>query len=182
GPDRVVAAEHEKGTEADRHEWKISQVDTREQVRHEVGAEQVVQECCRVVSAAQPVVELQQLLVEADTLAVDRQHTLEVAIGDIADVEAGQPGTDVEHSSQAPLAAHDLDHGGRQLPPPASSQGLHEDSCGEESQSQQRQTDIRGAEETIGVPQREVEVHRRQYGDRSDEDGDPYGESVGPSS
>src|SRR5699024_3699451 len=113
-----------------------SQVDGREQVRHDVGAEQAVQERCRVVSATEPVVQLQQLLVEADALAVDRQHTLEVAIGDIADVEAGQPGTDVEHSSQAPLAAHNLDHCGRQLPPAASSQGLHEDSCGEESQRQ----------------------------------------------
>jgi hypothetical protein len=128
------------------------------------------------------VVEAEQLPIEEGALAVHRQHALEIAVGDVADVEAQESGADAQQPVGVPLLPGDVGDRRRQVPPPASPHRFHDQTAADESESQQGQPDVRGPEETVGIPQREIEEEGGERGGRSDEEREHHGKGVGPTS
>ena len=107
GPQVREQDERERDHDGDEDEEQL--VDARQRVRGDAAAEQAVQQVGGVVAREQRAVEVGQTAVER--LAAEQRHdALEVAIGEVGDVEADQGAADRQRPRGGPARAAGAEH------------------------------------------------------------------------
>ena len=105
-----VGGEHEREPDRQRQEDDEGDIEGRQHVRHEAGAEQRVQQRGGVVAREQRAVGVGELGVEVVARAQQRDDRLQVAVGHVGRVEADQREARRRHPRGRPALAPDLRH------------------------------------------------------------------------
>jgi hypothetical protein len=165
-----VARKDERSRERHRDEREEQHVSRRQHMRGDSGAQHGVQQRRRILAEEQGSVQIGQLVVEV-LGPQQRNDALEVAIGQVGQVEADQRAADGKAAGQAPALAADRlhrSHGRPQRVRPASGadhdveHDKHRDQCEDQQQTPPR--------DVIGIAQRQARGVRDEHrGNERDE-------------
>src|SRR5699024_6520926 len=134
--------------------WHVRQVNDGEEHRAEPDTKEILHDESWVGAAEHQFIKLRKLFIVEHRVGVNGQNTFEVSVSDIAKIKRQKTCADVEDTFPRPLVLNHIDHPLRDVSPAGSLNRGGDQPDGEEQRCNERETNVRRAEEARRIAKR----------------------------